>query len=559
MTRWALRAAGAEPERPSRGGALIPLGGLILLLLAVPAHSIRVERLTGPLAAGRSGIEVVAEQALVRFAPSVDRAVLASIGASVVMELPSVGWTLAALPAGMPVAQGLQLLSTLPGVLAVEPNHAYRANLTPNDPLVSSQYALAQINAFGAWEYEVGASCRTTVAVIDTGILATQSELSGKMTNTTGHYCDPGADKVSAADDATCVAEVPAAACNHGTRVAGIAAAATNNGSSIAGLSWNAQLVSVRVFRIADCAADCSGAGCATDDAAIINAISSMTALQNTAAYGKVVVNMSLGGSGQACGAPVKTAIDNAVAAGIPVVIAAGNDGGAVNSPGNCATSAGGSGIIPVGATDSSNNIPSFSSRGPELAANGVVAPGLGVLTTDLNNNTASASGTSFSAPHVAGLAALILSAKPTFTAAQVQSSIRGGAEGIGISSLGLDAGGLPQGNSSGAGRISAFRAMRLAINGTLADFAGDQKAIAFPNPFRVAETGRVTFSIPTALQGAHSKILVFTQSGELVRELTTTSWDGKNKDGYLVASGTYIFLVSTDLGKTRGRVAVIR
>ncbi len=556
--RSKLRAAGAEPERPSRGGALIPLGGAILLLLAVPAHSIRIERLTGPLAAGRS-VEVVAEQALVRFAPGAARAVLASAGARVVMELPSVGWTLAALPAGMPVAQGLQLLANLPGVLAVEPNHAYRPDLTPNDPLVPSQYALAQVSAFSAWEYEVGTSCRATVAVIDTGIQAAQAELSGKLTGTSSQFCDPGADKVSSVDDLPCVSETATAACNHGTRVAGVAAAAGNNGSSIAGMSWGARLVSYRVFRTADCASDCSGAGCATDDAAIINAISHVAALQNTAAYGKIVINMSLGGAGQACGAAVKTAMDAAVTAGIPVVVAAGNDGGAVNAPGNCATSAGGTGIIPVGATDASNSIPSFSSRGPELSANGVVAPGVSVLTTDLNDNTVSASGTSFAAPHVAGLAALILSAKPAFTAPQVQSSIRGGAESIGISTLGLDPGGLPQGNSSGAGRINAFRAVRLAVNGTLADFAGDQKAIAFPNPFRLAQTPQVTFTIPLSLQGAHSKITVFTQSGELVRELTNTSWDGKNKDGKLVASGTYIFLVSTDLGKTRGRVAVIR
>jgi hypothetical protein len=320
----------------------------------------------------------------------------------------------------------------------------------------------------------------------------------------------------------------------------------------------------MRVFRTADCNLDCSGAGCATDDAGIVQALEYLLTRQNTADYGKIVVNMSLGPYNPtclpfaACAGVMATAITNAVNAGIPVVVASGNDGcSSVGAPANCAGVVG-SGVIPVGATDSSNAIASFSNAGTELASYGVVAPGVAVLTTTLGNATVSASGTSFASPHVAGLAALILAAKPAFTAAQVQNAIRGGADSIGISGLGLSSL-RPAGDAAGAGRINAFRSMRLAVKGTLADFEGDQKAIAFPNPFRVSQNPLVSITVPVSLQGANTKIKLYTISGEFVKELTGLTWDGKNKDGNLVATGTYVFVVSTDNGSTRGRVAVIR
>lgn len=506
-------------------------------------------------------VEVAAEQVLIKFSSSTlsSRASrLSPFGAKVISELPNIGWSLVQLPAGMRVADGLAALRALPGVDTISPNHVYRPNRTPNDPLVSSQFGLSQINAFAGWEYEVGASSRVTVAFVDTGMEATHPDLADKLSALAHRFCHPTLG--------TCSADTPLAACNHGTRTSGIAAAKTENSNAIAGVSWGAQILSLRVFQTSDCTSSCgdNGSACAADDAGVASAINYAASLQNSPQYGKLVINISLGQSGGPCAAVVRDAIGLSTAAGIPVVISAGNDGGAVNSPANCAGTTGGAGIIPVGATDSNNNIAAFSSRGPELAANGVVAPGLNVLTLDINGNTVAASGTSFAAPHVAGLAALILAAKPNFTPAQVQTAIRGGAENIGVAGLasarfGLDAGGRPLGNIAGAGRINAFRSLRLAVNGTLADFAGDQKAIAFPNPFRTASAGTVSFSVPLSLQSSHSTINIYAVDGQLVRELPGLAWDGKNTEGKLVASGTYIFLVSTDKGHTRGRVAVIR
>lgn len=534
---------------------------VLLVLLAAPARALETETIGGAvlgpafLPPGQV-VRVASGQALVRLSTGVTTAQLdaglASLAATRGVDL-GWGWHLIHLTAGQSVASALPMLRALSGVAVADPSNVYSANRTPNDPSVNSQYALAQVSAFAGWEYEVGSSSRVTVAVIDTGIDGTHPDLTGKLANTTSRAFDPNTGAPSADNP-------PTPACNHATRVSGVAAATTDNGTQIAGMSWGAQLLSLKVFTAASCnvnccsvAGDCSLGGntCLTDDPGIIAAINHAVTLQNTAAVGKVVINMSLGGTA-ACAAAVQTAITNAVNAGVPVIVASGNDGGAVNNPAKCA------GTIPVGATDSNNNVASFSSRGAELASNGLVAPGVSLLTTDQGGGTANATGTSFSAPMVSGLAALILAAKPTFTVAQVSAAIRGGADSIGVAGYGV-AGAGSLGNIAGAGRMDAYRSMRLAIKGTLAGFDGEEKPIAFPNPFKPSQIGTVAFAIPPSLQGAAMSIKVYTLDGTFVREVNSQSWNGKNTEGSPVASGTYVFVVTTSAGIGRGRVSVLR
>ena len=531
----------------------VALAALLAALAGASARALDTETIgqasLGPASGVPAGgtLRVTSGQALVKLSTPTAAAAaaldasLAGLGASRGADLGG-GWHLVLLAPGQGVAAALPALRALPGVSAADPSRVYSASRTPNDPMQSTQYALQAVSAFGAWEYETGASTRVTVAVVDTGIDGTHPDLSAKLANTTSQQFDPNTGAQS-------LNNPPTPACNHATRVAGVAAASTDNGLQVAGMSWGAQLVSLKVFTNASCPSiGCGDAGCLTNDPGIIAALNHAATLQNTPAAGKVVVNMSLGGAG-ACPAAVQTAITNAVAAGVVVVVAAGNDGGAVNNPGNCA------GAIPVGATDTNNNVAAFSSRGTELANNGLVAPGVGVLTTDQGGGTASATGTSFSAPMVAGAAALVRSARPAFTPAQVSAALRGGAEGIGVSALGA----APSGAVSGAGRLNAYRTLRIAVNGSLAGFDGEQKPIAFPNPFRPGQTGNVNFAIPPSLQGASAKIKVYTLDGTLVRELTGLSWNGKNAEGTDVASGTYIFVVTTSAGTGRGRFAVLR
>mgnify|MGYP001580660536 FL=1 len=106
---------------------------------------------------------------------------------------------------------------------------------------------------------------------------------------------------------------------------------------------------------------------------------------------------------------------------------------------------------------------------------------------------------------------------------------------------------------------MDLFRALRFSVNGTLAGFDGQEKPIAVPNPFRTSNTGRVSFKIPPSLQGALTKIKIYTLDGQPVRDLTGLTWDGKNTDGNAVASGTYVFVVTSSAGTGRGRVSVLR
>ena len=528
------------------------LAALFALLLAAPARALKTETMGMMSAAGvQKPVRVASGQASVKFASGTPTAqidsALAAAGAARAGDLGR-GWLAVTWTDGSPVAVKLGSLKALPGALVAEPSKAYRALLTPNDPLFNSQYALAAVNAPAGWEYETGNSSRVTIVVIDAGIDGTQPDLTAKLANTQSLIFDQSSG-AAAADNP------PTPACNHATHVAGVAAASTDNGALVAGMSWGAQLVSYKVFADLSCdvqccshARDCSEAGntCSASDNALAGALNRAASLQNTPQYGRIVVNLSLGEPATPCGGALGSAIGAAVDAGVVVVAAAGNSGATgspeVNSPGNCP------GVIPMGATDNNNQIASFSSQGSQLASGGLVAPGVSVLTTDLNGGTVGATGTSFSSPMGAGLAALILSADPRLSPAQVQTTMRAGAQDIGAPSA-----------AEGAGLMNVYRSLRLTTKGTLAGFDGDQKPIAFPNPFRLSRSPNVSFSFPASLQGGSVDVKIYTLDGQFVRDVNEPLWDGKNANGNLVASGSYVFVVKTDKGAARGRMAVIR
>ena len=523
---------------------------VLLALLAAPVRALKTETISkGGLnpAAGVSQVaRVTSGQALLRFSVgTVDAQIDSALSASGVSRLKDLGsgWILAGWSDGASVSSRMASLAAIPGVLAAEPSNVYSVNRIPIDPLVGSQYALAKVDAFRGWEFEVGNSSRVTIAVIDTGIDGSHPDLAAKLTNTKSIAYDPNSGAVASPNDPL------TPACEHATEVAGVAAAVTDNSLDVAGISWGAQLVSYKVFLDADCTGGCGSGSCITNDPAIISALNQAISVQNTGTHGRMVVNLSLGGdTNAACGGPLQTAVSNAVAAGVVVVAAAGNIGpgaNSVSSPGNC------TGVIPAGATDANDAIASFSSRGAALASNGLVAPGVSVLTTYPGGGTSSPSGTSFASPMVAGAAALIISAKPTLTPANVQTNLRAGADNIGQAST-----------DQGAGRLNLYKSLSITDTGSLPPANGvnaDAKPFAFPNPMRLSSGGGSEISIPPALQGSNLDIKVYTMEGKFVRELSAPLWDGKNANGNLVATGSYVFVVTTSAGSSRGRMAVIR
>ena len=226
-----------------------------------------------------------------------------------------------------------------------------------------------------------------TAYVVDTGIRATHQEFAGRVVS--------GYDFVSNDSD-------PTDCHGHGTHVAG-----TVMGSTY-GVAKAAKVSGLRVL-------DCGGSGYTSNIIAGLNWIRTNHA--SVGGGGPGVVNMSLGGYGYSKG--MDDAINALVDAGISVVVAAGNsdDDASFYSP------AGIEEAITVGATTSTDARASYSNYGSVVD---IFAPGSGVISAWYTSNTASAtlSGTSMAAPHVAGAAALYLSLNPAATPTQVVNAI---------------------------------------------------------------------------------------------------------------------------------------
>lgn len=271
-----------------------------------------------------------------------------------------------ALPAG----------AVLIGLLACAPATAGAA-----DPLRARQWGLDMVRADGARSIATGQGA--VVAVIDTGVQADHPDLAGRLLG--------GKDFV---DDDT-----PRDGNGHGTHVSGIIAADTGNGIGVESVAPGAKILPIRVL-----GDDGSG-----DVANIVKGIDYAIAQKAD------VINLSLGGDVTSVvfgsGPEFDAAVDRALDKGIVVVAAAGNDGVPV-----CEQPSGEGRLLCVGAVDKRGDRSFFSSFGQGL---GLVAPGgsalpLGtdedILSTVPPGDYGEFAGTSQATPHVAGVAALLVS-----------------------------------------------------------------------------------------------------------------------------------------------------
>lgn len=292
---------------------------------------------------------------------------------------------------------------------------------TPNDPMYSSnQWNLRTIGASGAWQHATGAG--QTIGVVDTGI-TDHPDLNAKVTG--GYdFVSPDYDRdgTSGRDGDPSDPGVLNASENwHGTHVAGIAGASTNNGIGISGVAPDATIEPVRALGI-------GASGYESDFAdAITWASGGAVAGAPANPHPSSVVNFSAAWDGQ-CSATMKSAVDGAHARNVPVVVAAGNAGVNANdvTPANCL------GAIVVGASASTDVMTGYSNWGPMLD---VLAPG-GTTGADIystyntgNESPAQASygplnGTSMSAPHVAGVIALMKQRDPGLDVESIRNTL---------------------------------------------------------------------------------------------------------------------------------------
>ncbi|MEU8152752.1 S8 family serine peptidase [Micromonospora sp. NPDC048986] len=269
-----------------------------------------------------------------------------------------------------------------PAVAYVEQNHTVSISGTQANPPSWGLDRIDQRNLplDSSYTYPNTAS-NVHAYIIDTGIRFSHNDFGGRATS--------GYDAVDggSADD-----------CNgHGTHVAGTV------GGSTYGVAKGVQLVGVRVL-------NCSGSG---TNAGVIGGVDWVTAN----AIKPAVANMSLGGGANSS---LDNAVRNSIASGVTYGLAAGNDNGA-NA---CNTSpARTTEAITVGSTTSSDARSSFSNVGTCLD---IFAPGSSITSAWYNSNTATntISGTSMATPHVVGAAALVASANPSWTPAQVRNQL---------------------------------------------------------------------------------------------------------------------------------------
>jgi serine protease len=357
-------------------------------------------------------------------------------------------------------AAALERLRADPSVEFAVPDRIRHAHATPNDPGFAGQWYLrgteiSAVNATAAWDRELGGT-GIVVAVLDTGVTYDhpdlgRGDLGGRLlpgfdfvsstlrgNDGDGRDADPSdpGDWITDADktDPTFTNCDVTGSSWHGTRVAGMIGAMTNNSAGVSGLSWGSFILPVRVL-----------GKCGGTDSDILAGMRWAAGLTTPGAPPNPtparVLNLSLGATSP-CEQSYRVVIDELRARKVLVVISAGNEGTVVSSPANCP------GVASVAALRHAGSKVGFSNLGPEVTIGapggncvninggpclfsldttsnaGTQPPAAHIYTDQINSNL----GTSFSAPIVSGIAALMLSRNSNLSTDQLLARLHEGA-----------------------------------------------------------------------------------------------------------------------------------
>lgn len=462
MTTRRMPTAPLSPRTSRRHAIAAATAGLALLLLAPSASAVRYAE---PLL-------YVPGEVLVQYR-SASEAGLAksrqlSLGLAKKRDLRDGRTQLLRLPAISDMRSMIALLEADPAVAYAEPNYLRktRARRDPSDPLFARQWGLrstgqanfveaepggpsyasipgADMNMLAAWDadadgnFERVGSRDVVVAVIDDAFDLTHPDLQPNFIQ--------GRDLVNDDDDPS----YDNTKLDHGTLVAGSLGAVGDNGIGIAGIAWKVSMMPLRIGEL-------------DDGAAVLSSAAILDAYDYARENGAQIVNASYGGPSFL--RSEEAAIERLRDAGILFVTSAGNfnsnlDYSVAAYPANYDVS----NIVTVAATNRQDNIASFSQYGP--LSTDVAAPGLQILTTRIGGSYLSGlqcgeggdcgtSGTSFSAPHVAGIAALIKAEHPDADYLELRARLIEGAED------GADGGDADE--LTVGGRVDAARSLNL-------------------------------------------------------------------------------------------------
>ncbi len=305
--------------------------------------------------------------------------------------------------------------------------------LFPNDPQYTNAWHLPKIGASTAWDYAQGNG--VTIAILDSGVDTSHPDLQAQIVPGWNFY-----------DNNNNVTDI----LGHGTAVAGTAAAAGNNSLGVAAISYRSKIMPMRVT-------DLSGNGYYSMMA---------SALTWAADNGARVANISF------LGVSLSSTVDSAAqymrSKGGVVVVSGGNTGVLRTDPVRASLTA-------VAATDSADARASFSSWGDYID---IAAPGVSVLTTTKGGGYGGFSGTSAASPVVAGVYALMMSAKPLLSPATLDSILITTAQDLGTA--GYD-------QQFGFGRVNAAAAVAKALQTSSTDSQAPTVALLSPTAGKVS------------------------------------------------------------------------
>lgn len=292
--------------------------------------------------------------------------------------------------------QALGELAGRDDIAYAEPNYVITAETVPADwPYTASEWADVGLSA--AWNFidtrPAGATVR--IAVVDSGADLDHPELADVLID--GH--DFANDDNTPEDDA-----------GHGTRVCGVIGAKGNNAGGVAGVAWD---VPIRIMPLKFMKKSGSSTSGYTSDA--------VDAIYYAVNHGAKVINASWGFDSYS--SALKDAIAYARDHGVLFVASAGNNGTDNDTVAHYPSNYQLSNIIAVAAMNRYGELASFSNYGANSVH--IAAPGSGLKTTDLDGGTTSwASGTSFAAPWVSAVAAMVESQNPDLSMTAVRTRI---------------------------------------------------------------------------------------------------------------------------------------